>query len=478
MANRRELEALERDLASLERVRIRDSFSAWCRYALAPQGLVPAAHHRYLIGKLQAVADGKIRRLMVLMPPGSAKSTYASRLFPAWLLARQERFSIIGASHTASLAEDFSREVQGYVVDNADMLDGLGLVNTGADLWRTSNGGRYKSAGVDGPITGSRADIAIVDDPVKSASEADSESYRERAWKWFISDLRTRLKPGAAIVLVMTRWHEDDLGGRILEAQRDLWHVVTIPAFAGDDDPLGRQPGEVLGRDDPNYRLDEELIAARAEMELSAASREFSALYQQTPRPQEGALFKVASIEVLDAAPATVLTARGWDLAATKKIGSRDPDWTAGVKLLRTQGGKYVVVDVVRLRGGPDDVERAIVATASQDGRGVKIGIPQDPGQAGKGQTLYLTRQLAGYTVDATPETGDKTTRASPVASQCNVGNLSIVRAPWNRAFLDEIAGFPNGSHDDMVDALSRAFAMIGMKRPPMKISAEMLAAF
>jgi predicted phage terminase large subunit-like protein len=233
-----------------------------------------------------------------------------------------------------------------------------------------------------------------------------------------------------------------------------------------------------LGADDPNYRLDLELAAARAEMELSSATREWSALYQQSPRPAEGALFRVANIEVIDAAPASNQIARAWDLAGTKKAGSRDPDWTVGLKLLRTKEGKFVVADLARLRDGPDGVERAIVSTASQDGHAVRIGLPQDPGQAGKGQVLYLTRALAGYRVEASPETGDKTTRAMPVVSQCNVGNLAIVRAPWNRAFIDELAGFPNGSHDDMVDALSRAFAMVGLARPPMRISAEALALF
>jgi predicted phage terminase large subunit-like protein len=461
MTSKRELEELERDLTALERKKIRKSFLAWCLLALGEQGLVPAAHHRLLIKKLQDVADGKIKRLMVLMPPGAAKSTYTSKLFPAWLLARTAHYSIIGASHTASLAEDFSRDVQRFISDNEEML-GISLVNTSSELWRTSNHGRYKAAGVDGPITGSRADIAIIDDPVKSRADADSESYRERTWKWYLNDLRTRMKPNSPIVLVMTRWHEDDLGGRILQAQRELWDVVSLPAFAVEDDPLGREVGQVLGSDDPNYRLDLEMEAARVEMELSSATREFSALYQQSPRPAEGALFRVANIEVIDAAPACGQSVRAWDLAATKKAGSRDPDWTAGVKLMRTKEGRFIVTDVTRLRGGPDEVERAIVNTASQDGQAVRISLPQDPGQAGKGQVLYFTRALAGYRVEASPETGDKTTRAMPVVSQCNVGNLSIVRAPWNRAFIEELAGFPNGSHDDMVDALSRAFAMVG----------------
>ncbi|MDE2391052.1 MAG: phage terminase large subunit, partial [Rhodospirillales bacterium] len=150
---------------------------------------------------------------------------------------------------------------------------------------------------------------------------------------------------------------------------------------------------------------------------------------------------------------------RAWDLAATKAIGTRDPDWTAGVRMTKTAEGRFIVDDVVRLRGSPDEVEATIVATASRDGRGVQIRLPQDPGQAGKAQTLYLTRKLAGYRVHAQPVTGDKATRAAPFASQVNIGNVAVVTGAWNRAFLDELSGFPSAMHDDQVDAASDAFA-------------------
>ncbi len=136
-----------------------------------------------------------------------------------------------------------------------------------------------------------------------------------------------------------------------------------------------------------------------------------------------------------------------------------------------------MVLDVVRLRGGPDEVEAAIVNTAKQDGRGVRVALPQDPGQAGKSQVLYLTRKLAGFMIDSSPESGDKATRAAPVASQVNVGNFAIVRGAWNRPFLDELGGFPSATKDDQVDALSRAFMVVGMNAPPINISDEALAA-
>lgn len=461
----------------------RGSFLAWCIEALAPLGQAPAAHHRLLIRELEDVARGRTPRLMVNMPPGSSKSTYASILFPAWLMAQKPNLDLIGASNTAQMAEGFSRRVMAQIRDNAEAL-GIGLTRESAERWETSNGGRYRAAGVSGAIAGQRADFVIIDDPTRSRADAESTTVRESQWNWFTADLRTRLKPGAAIALIMTRWHPDDLGGRLLERQQGLWRVVSLPAQAGPGDALGRPEGAYLWSDDA-YGYGGELARVHREFEEAGAMRDWSALYQQSPRAAEGNLFRTAMIATLDAEPSGVslgnagdgLTYRAWDLAATKQAGTRDPDWTAGVKLKRLPSGQFVVCDVARLRGGPDEVEAAIVNTARQDGRSVRVGLPQDPGQAGKSQLLYLTRRLEGFVVESSPETGDKLTRASPVASQVNVGNFSVVKAAWNAAFLDELAAFPSGTHDDQVDALSRAFAsLIAPPAPARRVNVPLMA--
>lgn len=406
---------------------------------------------------------------MVFMPPGSAKSTYVSKLLPAHAFARVPGIQIIGASHTADLAEKLSGETQEYIREHQATL-GYGLRTEAAGRWLTTNKGEYLAVGVGGGATGFRSDLFIIDDPVKSRADADSETYRERTWSWFHSVAARRMKPGGRIILMNTRWHEDDLAGRLLATQPDRWRVVSLPAQAIENDLLGRAPGEFLW-DDEIYGYGKQLRQDKADLELSGAMREWWSLFQQNPRPTEGALFKVALIGVVDALAPGGKSGRAWDLAATRESGTRDPDWTVGVKLHRTRAGAYVVEDVVRLRGGPDEVDAAILATAQRDGREVPISIPQDPGQAGKAQVLYLTRALTGYNVHSSPETGDKATRAAPVVAQCNVGNLSMMRAGWNAAFIDELAGFPSGTKDDQVDALSRAFAMVGMARPPIQIS-------
>ncbi|MDE2426245.1 MAG: phage terminase large subunit [Elusimicrobia bacterium] len=451
----------------------RTDLSSWCIEALKYQGFKPAAHHRLLISKLERVATGKCRRLIVMMPPGSAKSSYCSQLFPAWMLQRKRRHRIIGASHTTDLALDFSDKVQALITDNEEVLS-YGLRTEQKQRWYTTNGGAYLAAGVGSAIPGFRADLGIIDDPVKSRMAADSDTDRKRVWDWYIGSFERRLTPGAPVILILTRWHEDDLAGRLIETRPDEWEILRIPAEAEEDDPLGRQPGEWLWSDD-DYGYGAELADIKRTLEASGATREWASQYQQRPRPADGAIFRTNMISVLEAAPVGE-SVRAYDFAATEAIGSRDPDWTRGVRLTKTDIGRYAVTDVVGCRGGPDEVERLVVSTAYSDGKRVRIGIPQDPGQAGKVQVLYLTRKLAGYNVESSPETGDKATRAAPVASQVNVGNLDVVRGSWNKSFLDELAAFPAGAKKDQVDALSRAFSMLVESGSPFVLPPEVLA--
>jgi predicted phage terminase large subunit-like protein len=452
--------------AELDRRKTTQSLESWCRHALAPMGQTPARHHRLLLTWLEAVSRGSIDRLMILMPPGSAKSTYASMLFPAWWFTQHPHSSVIVASHTMELAEKFGRRVRNLVLEYGDTLGyEVRSDSAAAGRWETTTGGEYFAAGVGSTITGRRADLAIIDDPVGSRADAESELQRDRVHDWYRAELYTRLKPGGRILVIMTRWHEDDLGGRLLsemEIGGDRWTVLKLPAIATEEnDPLGRKPGEPLWEDWEDL---EKLQRKR----LAVGERDWSALYQQEPRPPEGSIFQVGQLgPPLDFPPSTMHGAvygsvvRAWDLAATRDMGTGDPDYTVGVKLMRTRDDRFIVLDVVRDRWGPEGVEAAIVATAARDGQMVKIGIPQDPGQAGKAQIAYLSKKLIGHTIESNPVSGDKATRAAPAASQMNVGNVSLVRATWNARFIDELAGFPNASKDDQVDAFALAFNML-----------------
>jgi hypothetical protein len=230
----------------------RRSFLAWCIEALKPYGQVPAAHHRLIISELQAVADGDVRRLMILAPPGSAKSRYTSQLFPAWLYARKQGVKLLGASHGAELAEEFSGKIHDLITENPSTL-GYDLRSRGVKRWKTTNGGQYLSAGVQGRIPGFRADGAILDDVIGGRRAADSPADRKMVWDWFNGDLERRLTPRAWIVLIMTPWHEADLAGELLRLEPHRWRVVRLPAEAEANDPLGRAPGEWLWSDDTAY---------------------------------------------------------------------------------------------------------------------------------------------------------------------------------------------------------------------------------
>jgi predicted phage terminase large subunit-like protein len=422
----------------------------WAGDAVAP--LCPAAHHTKMLQRLGELADGGCDRLMLLMPPGSAKSTYASVVFPAWYLLTRPKARVVAACHTESLAAHFGRRVRALVLEHGPASeDGLARDDRAAGRFATRAGASYFAAGVRGPLLGRRAELIVIDDPIKSAAEAESATLRDALWDWYRAELTTRLTPGGKIVLAMTRWHEDDLAGRLL-ASGDDWQTLRMPALAEAGDPE-RPEGAPLW---PEW----EDAAALARRRQAVGPRAWAAMYQQSPRGDAEALFQIGRIAVLEVEPACRRAVRAWDLAATAPGEGRDPDWTVGIELGRTEAGGFVVLDVRRLRGGPHEVAEAIVQAARLDGREVAVGLPQDPGQAGKQQVAWLTGLLAGFRVVAGPETGSKRTRAEPAAGQVGAGNLSIVRGGWNRAFLDELREFPGGRKDDQVDALARALAM------------------
>ena len=452
---------------------IRADLRVWADHVLGADDLAPARHHRLLITRLQAVAEGTIDRLMVLMPPGSAKSTYCSVLFPVWWFARHPTSSIIAASHTADLATHFARQARTLVTEHTAAL-GYGLQDgeRAASRWVTSTRGQYFATGVRGPIAGRRADLAIIDDPIRTLADAESPRQRAHLWDWFRSDLMTRLRPRGRVVIVMTRWHQDDLAGRLLDRNAEEWSLLRLPALAEADDPMGRAAGQALW---PEWEDEAALLRKRHQV----GERVWTALFQQSPRPLEGSVFKISEIAIIPPPPETAggVIVRAWDLAATAADGRNDPDYTVGLKLQRDAAGRLIVLDMVRQRTTALGVEQALLATAAADGHSVLISLPEDPGQAGRAQVLNYVRQLAGYRVNASPETGSKQIRAMPVSAQIEAGNLAIVRAAWNHDFIEELRDFPYGRKDDQVDALARGFsAIVGMTAPARRIAMPLLA--
>jgi predicted phage terminase large subunit-like protein len=233
--------------------------------------------------------------------------------------------------------------------------------------------------------------------------------------------------------------------------------VLRLPALAEEGDPLGRSVGAALW---PAWEGRDALLEKRGLL----GERHFAALFQQSPLGEAGQVFDPRKLRIVNDVPAGVAV-RAWDLAAST-IGTGDPDWTVGLKLVRDATGSLFIDDIIRFRELPGGVADRIRSAALMDGVSVTVGLPQDPGQAGKSQIMFLTQMLAGFRVVATPETGMKATRAMPVASQVSAGTVCMRRAGWNATFMDELANFPNGRKDDQVDALARAFDLLICQHP------------
>src|SRR5215472_13210800 len=378
----------------------RRSFIAFCIEVLSSRGESPAQHHRLICDALQDVAEGRCKRLMILAPPGSAKTTYVSRLFPSWYFAFRPRSSIIACSHTQGLSELNSGFVQRYVRENPQVA-GYNLIKNPSDVgsaatgsvskerWYTDNICAFRAGSVGSAILGFRANVALIDDPIGSRADAESAVGRESTWQWYVNDLTTRLTPDGAIILIMTPFHEDDLAGRLQRVQKDDWRVLRLPAIADEpDDPLGRQIGEPLWADD-QYGYGQRLLELEQAAIREGRSRDWYAQYQGRPRPPEGAMFKPTKMPIFAELPnaRVVDHQRGWDLAASSGRG----DWTVGVKLARLRGDPrfenlMIITDVQRIRGAPEEVRHLVRTVAAADGSATKQLFPRDPGQAGLDQ--------------------------------------------------------------------------------------------
>lgn len=409
-----------------------------------------AKHHEIICEALMRVFRGECKRLIINIPPRYSKTELAVVNFIAWCFGKVPDAEFIHTSYSGTLATNNSVAVRGVVQHEvySEIFPGTLLSSEAKSHWTTTAGGVMYTAGVDGTMTGFGAGkdrdgfggAIIIDDPHK-ADEARSEVMRQNIIDWFQNTVESRKNhpENTPIILIMQRLHENDLAGWLLDGSNgEEWENVVLPAIQEDGTALW-----------PEKHSIEMLLRMQ-----KAAPYTFAGQYQQRPAPLEGGLFKVAQIQTVDAIPAGSITwVRGWDFGA-----SLNGDYTVGAKLGRLSDGRFIIADVERGRWETDERDRVLVNTAQADGIFVTQDMPQDPGQAGKSLILYLTRQLAGYKVKSSPETGDKVTRAEPFAAQLNVGNVLMLRGAWNDSLKEEMRMFPNGKFDDQVDGLSRAF--------------------
>jgi predicted phage terminase large subunit-like protein len=449
------------------------------RYTFPGYQAEPA--HALLASTLDAVVRGDITRLMIFAPPQHGKSELASVRLPAFWLGKRPDDPVILASYAASLAESKSRQAR-QVVESHKHAQLFPEVRTRRDSRSVSHWeldghkGGLLAVGVGGPVTGHGARLGIIDDPVENWQTAQSETVRDTCWEWWRTTFRTRIWEGGAIVLIMTRWHEDDLAGRLLKDQPGQWTVLRLTALAetqderdasnkllglpeSERDPLGRQPGEPLcpGRFS---------LAALQALSRDVGSLGWAGQYQGTPRAPEGNRFKRAWFPLVDASPYRATRVRYWDRAAVEGDG----DYSVGVLMARAADGVFYIEDMVRGQWSSGARDAIIRQTAERDAlryrNAVQTWVEQEPGSSGKDSALAAVRLLAGHSIRADKVTGSKEVRADPFAAQAEACNIRLVRGPWNGAWLDELTSFPNGAHDDAVDASSGAFNKLARASP------------
>jgi predicted phage terminase large subunit-like protein len=391
---------------------------------------------------LQKVADGEIKRLAISLPPRSGKSETLLR-FAAFMLENNNNINLLCAGYNQSIARRFSRKTRTIIHDRI----GLSNNHSSIDEWSANNGSIYYVGSANNPKTGVGFSCIVCDDLVKNREEANSPTIMQKLEDFYREDLYSRLEPHGSLILVGTRWSLNDPIALAVSLD-DSFTVINIPALCDDpeNDPLGRQ-------------LDESIFPGRFSTEDYLAIKEvmgefgFSALYQGKPIPKDGGLFKADRINI-DIPGKIIKKVRAYDLAASSGKG----DYSVGVLLGVDEADKYWILDVYRSQDGTDKRDAKILQISELDGRETRIRIPQDPGSAGKSLSHYFVKMLSGFIVNCPTVSGNKETRAEPFAIQVNAGNVSMIKAEWNKDLIKELEVFPYGKNDDQIDALSDAF--------------------
>lgn len=435
----------------------------WPNYMDAP-------HHRLIARKLEAVERGEISRLMITMPPRHGKSMLASEFFPAWYLGRNPDHYVIAATYAQELADDFGRKVRNQIADATfgAIFPGVGLktdstssrrfhVTQPLDSFSTGQNGAYFAVGVGGPLTGRGAHLLLIDDPVKNREDADSEIIRKKTKDWYTSTAYTRLMPGGRVVIIQTRWHEDDLSGWLLaEHAHEGWEVLNLPAL--------NDAGEALWPE--QYP-----VPVLEKIKLAIGPRDWSALYQQRPSPETGDYFKAEWLRSYDKPPErdTLNVYGASDYAVTDDGG----DYTVHVVVGIDADGRLWLLDLWRSQASSDKWVEAFCDLVK---KWKPIGWAEETGQIKAGVGPFLTRRMrerkAFVAREQFPTRGDKAVRAQSIRGRMALDGLYIpANAPWRADLISEMMSFPVGVHDDQVDALGLVGQLLDkmFKNPPAK---------
>lgn len=470
--------------------RRRHNFEHWLRTNF-PKWTWSERYKRYIYNHLADITEGRSERLMIFMPPRHGKSETVTVRYTAWRLLCDPSLNVIIGSYNQRLADSFSRKVRRIFCELSpapkDGAFSKDRIRTASE-WETPAGGVVRSVGVGAGIAGFGAGLIVIDDPVRNRSDAESVVYRRRVWEWFNDDIYTRMEPDAALILVQTRWHQDDLAGRLLREMADggdKWNVVCLPALCEGEsikdkgeseergaanldsslgslsltphplsstrDPIGRRPGAALW---PKRYPVKALLRYKRKL----GSYSFSALYQQSPSPAEGGTFKRAWFEkIIDEAPPNLRWKRGYDLAVSTKTTA---DFTASFRCAFDKQGNLYIADGFRDRIEYPE-QRRMIGEFMKSEKMTEHGIERAAHAQACVQDLRRDLTLRRYPMRLVPVNADKLTRALSWLNLAEEGKLFLVRGPWIDEFVDEIARFPRGRHDDQIDAVSVAVQML-----------------
>lgn len=425
--------------------------------------------HRIIARECQRLIEGHTRNLMVFMPPQHGKSQIISRALPAWALGRDPDLRIVGCSYSADLAGQFSRSIQrtidsrpyGDLFPDTRLNGTRGLYARGflrnVDFFEiVGHTGFYKAVGVGGALTGTPVDIAIIDDPVKDAAEAYSDTYRQRIWDWYNTVLTTRLHNRSRQLLIMTRWHEDDLAGRIMKAEPEGWRIISLPAICeteGDGGLSTRHVGDALW---PERHSLEKLVRQQ-----SRAPRQFAALYQQHPSIDGGNIVKRPWFGHISQAEFSALRFREpvhfyLDTAYGKQKAGRDNDPSGILAACRIKNDVYLIHAQKVWKEMPD-LLRFLPEYMTAHHASSESKLHVEPKANGL-SVIQMLREETALNVTETPTPRDsKDVRLRAVSPRIECGRVILVDGPWCEPFLDEVCGFPSQPHDEYVDILGYA---------------------